>query len=250
MSCFAGSTHSDNASVADVSGTTPNVSMQIPALYSESMHDDQEMPPLDHSIHLPQMNLESLSDTTMPHPSWSTKDDLMSLTTSVSQMSESCMSDISLMGKETVGMLEQVFHELALIKGRNNLLEKTVEQANEWRNRADKLEEQNRILQKSLKSSRNKVEQFTQEVEQLKQREEQLSLSLKQVELLREHRSCEQLKEQLHLMNELVEKLEAEHAAEVVKKGEEAGILREFVISYSISEDSFEEKSGRNNPIK
>lgn len=36
--------------------------------------------------------------------------------------SESCVSDVSMMGRETVGMLEQVFHELALIKGRNNLV--------------------------------------------------------------------------------------------------------------------------------
>ncbi|EYC44300.1 hypothetical protein Y032_0466g1982 [Ancylostoma ceylanicum] len=39
--------------------------------------------------------------------------------------------------------------------------------------------------------------------------------------LLREHRASEQLKEQVQLMNELVEKLEAEHAAEYKRRLEE-----------------------------
>ncbi|KIH59515.1 hypothetical protein ANCDUO_10247 [Ancylostoma duodenale] len=144
-----------------------------------------------------------------------------------------------MIGRDTMGMLEQVYHELTLIKGRNNLLERTVEQANEWRDKANRLEEQNRILQKSLRTSKNRVEQLTQELDNSKQREDKLTSSLKEFEerqtqrsgtswyyqvmalciiLLREHRASEQLKEQLQLMNELVEKLEAEHAAEYKRR--------------------------------
>lgn len=36
--------------------------------------------------------------------------------------SDSCVSDVSVMGRETTNMLEQVFQELSIIKGRNSLV--------------------------------------------------------------------------------------------------------------------------------
>ncbi|KAK6738035.1 hypothetical protein RB195_020249 [Necator americanus] len=236
-STVEGSSHSDNVSLADVS--SPPTSLRIPALYTEPAQNEQEVIP----------------GASIPKSTWSIDDDLRSMTNSISQMSESCVSDVSMMGRETMGILEQVYHELALMKGRNTLLERTVEQANEWRDKADRLEEQNRVLQKSLRTSKKKVQQFTQEMEEMKRREEKLASTMKEsderktssctsswsyrliticvffavlamyidcyAQFLREHRSCEQLKEQLKLMDELVEKLEAEHTAEYKRRLEE-----------------------------
>ncbi|CAJ0605655.1 unnamed protein product [Cylicocyclus nassatus] len=266
-STVEGDVHLDNVSLTEAS--SPNESINVPTLYSESTHGDQDLPPLGESI---QMDMEAINVMSLPQPSWRINDDLLSLTTSASQMSVADSSEARFNDdmRETVGMLEQVFHQLAEIKGRNNLLEKTVEQANEWRNRADKLEEQNKILQKSLRSSKNKVEQFTREVEELKHREEKLSTSLREVEdhqtqkstsywycraiavcivavavilymdcyaqLLKEQRSCQQLKEKLQLMNELVDKLEAEHAAEYKRRLEEISKQMADDMSASISE--------------
>ncbi|VDO28435.1 unnamed protein product [Heligmosomoides polygyrus] len=83
----------------------------------------------------------------------------------------SCVSDVSVMGRETTNMLEQVFQELSIIKGRNSLvcafslpnkfprdvLEKMAQQSNEWRVATEQLEEQNRKLSKSLKTSKSRV---------------------------------------------------------------------------------------------
>ncbi|RCN42343.1 hypothetical protein ANCCAN_11688 [Ancylostoma caninum] len=151
---------------------SPPASLRIPALYAESTKSEDVLP-----------------DSSFSKPSWSIDDDLCSLANSISQLSESCVSDVSMMGRDTMGMLEQVYHELTLIKGRNNLLERTVEQANEWRDKANRLEEQNRILQKSLRTSKNRVEQLTQEVDNSKQREEKLTSSLKEFEERQTQRS-------------------------------------------------------------
>ncbi|XGW13004.1 hypothetical protein V3C99_013559 [Haemonchus contortus] len=171
---------------------------------------------------------------------------------SASQASE---SDISRKARESAGMLEQVFHELYTLKRRNSMLEKMAQQSSEWRIATEQLEEETKMLKKTVKACRTREQKLSEEMDELRQERDYLlaktnppkvDLPEKQsrsflqiivvfgiliaavaiflgcyVQLLKERRHCKDLEEQLVIMNDLIEKLEVEHAAEYQRRLDE-----------------------------
>ncbi|KAL6728728.1 hypothetical protein Aduo_010469 [Ancylostoma duodenale] len=154
MGVFAESDHSDEVSLSDV--PSPPNSLPIPALFSESIRSEQEIPAL-------------IADS-IPQPPWINRDHLLSQASSLTPISESGVSDASLFAKETLWNLEQVLSGLTSLNERCKLLDQKVEKAEHCMEIGRMLEEKNRVLQKSLQLANNKVEQLAQEVEKLQKK--------------------------------------------------------------------------------
>ncbi|WKX93601.1 hypothetical protein Q1695_011122 [Nippostrongylus brasiliensis] len=171
------------------------------------------------------------------------------------EITDSLHSSLSHMGRETTGMLEQVLQELSAIKSKNCLLEKMALQSNEWRSATEQLEDQNKKLLKSLKSFKTREEELVDEVNRLQREKDEFVEKAKtaanrsaesssswlsrlvvigivvaavamyidcHAQLIKEQRNSDVLREKLELMDELVERLEAERIKEYQRGVDEA----------------------------
>nr|CDJ90230.1 hypothetical protein HCOI_01173900 [Haemonchus contortus] len=259
------------------SSPLPGASIEIPDLYSgEQYTPEQSLQPsdddpaakstlLDRSTGAPSFTNTasqiSMSDVSimagesasvLGQPSPDGDDGDRSTKCSASQASE---SEISRKARESAGMLEQVFHELYTLKRRNSMLEKMAQQSSEWRIATEQLEEETKMLKKTVKACRTREQKLNEEMDELRQERDNLlvktnppkvDLPEKQsrsflqiivvfgiliaavaiflgcyVQLLKERRHCKDLEEQLMIMNDLIEKLEVEHAAEYQRRLDE-----------------------------
>ncbi|EYC21394.1 hypothetical protein Y032_0019g3794 [Ancylostoma ceylanicum] len=138
-------------------------------------HDDVPPAPMPLSISVPHLETPArerdLSSETSALKSLRTIDEYFRTSGNpVFRMSDSCVSELSSMGKETMGMLEQLLNELLSVKERSKLLEQKAEIAEQSREMSRRLEEENRILLKSLVTASSKVEQLIKENEELRQK--------------------------------------------------------------------------------
>ncbi|EPB80274.1 Helix-loop-helix DNA-binding domain protein [Ancylostoma ceylanicum] len=111
---------------------------------------------------------------------------------------DSCVSELSSMGKETMGMLEQLLNELLSVKERSKLLEQKAEIAEQSREMSRRLEEENRILLKSLVTASSKVEQLIKENEELRQKLSSCSKNEAKLVVDVERLSCSHRKWPIH----------------------------------------------------
>ncbi|PIO70845.1 hypothetical protein TELCIR_07278 [Teladorsagia circumcincta] len=186
---------------------SPPTSFRVPDLHIEHNGSELESPPCSE----PEAKVDKSPELEESVRSYA----------NVASQANTSGSDLSTMARESAGMLEQVFHELFTIKRRNSVLEKMASQSNEWRTATEQLEKETKMLHRNLKSSRNREEKLEEEVKQLCEEKEELMTKLSSQKLLKKQRHCKDLEEQLSIMNELVEKLEVERAAEYQRRLEE-----------------------------
>ncbi|VDL69914.1 unnamed protein product [Nippostrongylus brasiliensis] len=101
-------------------------------------------------------------------------------------------------------------------------LEKMALQSNEWRSATEQLEDQNKKLLKSLKSFKTREEELVDEVNRLQREKDEFAEKAKTAALIKEQRNSDVLREKLELMDELVERLEAERIKEYQRGVDEA----------------------------